>query len=85
MMRLAKQVPTSDMAAVFDRVLDKGIRVGKAISDVRPGSGKWVVFSGAGVELLNIDGTVSRSPLQNRNATRKPRRRGSHSPRRGSS
>lgn len=66
MRRPAKEAPSSDLAAVLDRVLDKGIRVEMEISDARAGSEAWMTFSAAGLEVLRIEGTVSRSLLQNR-------------------
>lgn len=75
-----KEAPRSDLVAVFENVVGKGIRVEVEISDVRAGSEAWVTLSAAGVELLRIEDTVSMSPLQNSPSTLEPRRRGSRLP-----
>jgi hypothetical protein len=85
MRRPARDAPSSDLAAVLDRVLDKGIRVEMEISDVSAGSEARMTFSAAGIEVLRIEGTVSRSLLQNRAPAPESRRRGSRSSRRKSS
>jgi hypothetical protein len=84
MRRLAKDAPSSDLAAVLERVFDKGIRVKMESSDVSAGSEAWMTFSAAGIEVLRIEGTVSRSLLQNHAPAPEPRRRGSRSFRRSS-